>query len=144
MRYCVDASVFVASISPFEISHEQSRRFVDEWELHKGALVCPEITLVEVAAAVARATREEQRGLGAAAYLKRAPGFQFIPFGSQYIARAVERAAHFRLRAADACYVTLAMRYRIPVVTLDREILRVAEQTGEFRAITPHQALDGS
>ena len=84
-------------------------------------LVAPTFVLVEVAAAMARRTREPEDGRGAAARLRATPSLVLVPTPDDLLEQATELAASLLLRAGDALYVEVAARLGIRLVTWDRE-----------------------
>lgn len=139
--FCVDASVIVASLVRYEPGYDASAAFLAAWINQPDGLVAPELTKVEVVAALARTTGDSQLALRTLRHLKTFIGLEFIRFGSADIEQVAQTAARLRLRTGDAFYVQLAKVRRIPVVTLDREIITIAHRSGVFRAILPSEAL---
>lgn len=45
-----------------------------------------------------------------------------------------------KLRAADAFYVALARRENLPLITLDKEIIKISQHSHGFQAMRPEQA----
>jgi predicted nucleic acid-binding protein len=53
-------------------------------------------------------------------------GASVVPLGPRAARQARETAMRWRLRAADAVYVSVAVREGVPLCTLDRELVRRA------------------
>lgn len=141
-QFCIDASVVVASLTETEPGYAASAAFLARWIDLPSTLVAPDLLKVEVAAAVSRATNDEQAGLLALQNMKRFVGINFLSFSPAAIELVARTAAAFKLRTGDAFYVAIAVRERIPLVTLDREIIRIANQTGSYEALIPSAVLD--
>ncbi len=124
MNPILDASLFVASLSPAERHHTAAAALFNS---HPGELpyFVPSLFRVEVIAALAR--RGESAALCTAVDAKlRGPRFVSCPVDEALIERAVEVAQNARLRAYDAVYVALALKHRAPLYTLDAEMGRRA------------------
>ena len=116
----LDASVFVASISPTEVHHATALRLMGQMPETRAFLV-PALFRVEVIAALARrgATREYLDLLDA---LVTGRKFLSISLDDRLLAKAAEVARTARLRAYDAVYVALAMVSDAELLTLDSEV----------------------
>lgn len=121
MTPVLDASVFVAAISPDETHHRQALRLFDRHPEPAPFLV-PELFRLEVVAGLAR--RGEQSDLvDAVDAVIRGPRFVVCSLDGELLEHAVTVARRARLRAYDAVYVALALLRKQPIVTLDREIV---------------------
>jgi predicted nucleic acid-binding protein len=120
MRHVLDASVVVAALRRSEPSHAAALRHC--LPVFAGAVdvVVPAIFDVEVAAALARRGAEPLRI--AQFFRRHIRSRRLVTLGPRAAAAARDVAVAARLRAADAFYVWLAMRERIPLVTLDGEV----------------------
>ncbi len=117
----LDASVFVAAISPAERHHRQARTLYDNHPEHEPFLV-PELFRVEVIAALSR-RGEPGDVLDTVDALVRGPRFHACPLDGALLEKAVEVARGARLRAYDAVYVALALMWHAPLMTLDSEVM---------------------
>lgn len=134
MRIVLDASIAVAAARPRELAHERSRLRVSRALRGLDDIVVPALFSVEVSASLARAGESlpavrayVESLLGAAALI--------VPLGPRAARQARETAMRWRLRAADAVYVSLAVRENLPLCTLDREVLERA--AGACRVMRP-------
>jgi predicted nucleic acid-binding protein len=123
LRYVLDASVAVAAVRPNEHAYAPSRARVARALQGVDEIVVPALFSIEVGAALARA------GWAVAdieAYVAplASPPHRIVTLGPRGAARIRQVAIACRLRAADACYVWLASRERIPVCTLDDEVIQ--------------------
>ena len=116
----LDASVFVAAISPSEIHHDVARKLYDSWPEDQAFLV-PSLFRVEVLAALAR-RGEPNELLDTVEVLVTGPRFHGIAIDSSLIERATQVARIARLRAYDAMYVALALNRGAVLLTLDSEV----------------------
>jgi len=117
----LDASVFIAAISPAERHHERARRLFDSHPDTEPFLV-PELFRVEVIAGLSR--RGEPAALvDAVDAVIRGPRFHARPLDGVLLDRSVHVARIARLRAYDAVYVALALLADAPILTLDGEVV---------------------
>ena len=116
----LDASVFVAAISPHEVHHAAARRLYD---LHAAdrAFVVPALFRVEVLAALAR-RGEPTELLETVDVLVSGPRFYAVALDASLLERATQVARTARLRAYDAVYLALALIRNAALLTLDLEV----------------------
>lgn len=120
MTPILDASVFIAAISPSERHHRHARQLFESHSDSAQFLV-PELFRVEVIAGLAR-RGEPVDLLEAVDALVRGPRFYACRLDEDLLAEAVRIARLARLRAYDAVYVALALRRREPLFTLDGDV----------------------
>lgn len=130
----VDASVWISSLSPGEVGHLPSRRWLAAHLGAGGQVIAPTLLPVEVAGAIARRSGDALLGELAMNAVLILPALYLIGLDGQLSMHAARLAAELRLRGADAVYVALAHRLGIPLITWDREQLtrataRIAVQT---------------
>ncbi len=125
MSPVLDASVFIAAISPAERHHYRARRLFDSHPDTEQFLV-PELFRVEVIAGLSR-RGELADLLDTVDAVIRGPRFHARPLDGELLERAVHVARVARLRAYDAVYVALALMWNEPILTLDAEVV---ERTG--------------
>ncbi len=125
MTPVLDASVFIAAISPTERHHPQARLLLESHPETEPFLV-PELFRVEVIAGLSR-RGEPAELLDTVDAVIRGPRFFACPLDAELIQRAVDVARIAHLRAYDAVYVALALLRGQPLLTLDAE---VAERCG--------------
>lgn len=117
----LDASVFVAAISPAEIHHLEARLLLDDLPERQSYLV-PSIFRLEVLAALAR-RGESDEVLETADALVSGPRFHVHALGVSLVESAVAVARRARLRAYDAIYAALALVEGARLITLDRDVV---------------------
>ena len=122
MRLTVDASVWVAFHIQVDINHLEAEDFLTKVLALRAKVIVPEIVLVEVAAGVARLTRNEGAGQVAAKKVERFIDLRVRRLDSKFIDKAVLLATRHFLRGADALYVAAARETRSILVTLDTEM----------------------
>lgn len=126
--YTIDASVFLNAFNPYESGHQESSRILSLLQDAATPIIVPTLLLPEVAAGVARGSRNTELATKFTAALSRLPHMVFVPIDQSLAHRAAEIAARFRLRGADAIYAAVALRFGSVLVTLDRQQReRVAE-----------------
>lgn len=131
MNPVLDASVFIATISPAERHHELARRLFERHPDTEPYLV-PELFRVEVIAALSR-RGEPAAFVDAVDAIVQGPRFHVIVLEAALLQRAVDVAREARLRAYDAVYVALALTRDAPILTLDRDV--VDRATAAFRGL---------
>jgi len=116
----LDASVFVATISPAERHHDQARAL---FESHPDTLpyLVPALFRVEVISALSR-RGEGDEVIDLVDALVRGPRFHGFPVDEALLAQATQVARAAGLRAYDAVYVALAVLQEAPLYTLDRDL----------------------
>jgi len=118
----LDASLFVAAVSPAERHHEAARAL---FHSHPDSLpyLVPTLFRVEVMAALSRRGEPEEL-LDLVDALVRGPRFHARALDAELLARATAVARQARLRAYDAVYLALALDCGSPLYTLDLELRR--------------------
>ncbi len=126
MSPVLDASVFVAAVSPTERHHLRALELFNGPPGHIPFGV-PAIFRLEVLAALSR-RGEHRELLDTVDALVRGPKFHPYAIDASLLERSVEVASRAKLRAYDAIYVTLALSTHAPLYTLDVELIdRVQE-----------------
>lgn len=120
MTPVLDASLFVASLSPSEGHHATARRLLDGHDSADAYLV-PSLFRIEVLAALSRRGEDPYR-IDAVDAMIRGPRFHTCPLNDLLIARSVEVARVAKLRAYDAVYVALALIKGTQLWTLDGDV----------------------
>ena len=131
----VDASVWASILMTNDWNHEASLSWWRVYTTAGGAIVAPEILLVEVASALGRQTKQVAFTQEAVDYLYHISQVQFIPVSITLLLDAADLAARFSLRGADAIYVATAHQKALPLVSWDQEQLTRA--TVLFGTYTP-------
>jgi predicted nucleic acid-binding protein len=120
----LDASVFIAAISPAERHHTRARRLFESHPDTEPYLV-PDLFRVEVIAALSR-RGERNELLDAVDAIVQGPRFHAAALDDELLRRAVDVARSARLRAYDAVYVALALKRDQPILTLDSDVVERA------------------
>lgn len=118
----VDASVLVAAASRTDEARPDALAFLAAVAVADLPIHQPTLSLVEVAAAIARRTGDAELAQEAGATLLAMPGVLMHSLDLETSAEAAAVAARLLLRGADAIYAATALRYRSTLVTLDDEI----------------------
>jgi predicted nucleic acid-binding protein len=118
----IDASVLVAAGAQDDAAHADSAAFVvaaigTGLPIHQ-----PSLTLVEVAAAIARRTGDSNLAMEAGAALLAMPGLIVHVLDLDASAEAAALAGRLQLRGADAVYAATAAQLGATLVTLDDEL----------------------
>lgn len=136
MRIVIDASVWVASQILTDINYSDADQLLNICLDQKAGIVVPEIVLLEVAAAVARLTRNPGAGQIAAKKIERFPRISFNRLDDKSLHRALMLATRSYLRAADALYVAAARSAKAALVTLDDEMLERGASAAKVMAVS--------
>lgn len=135
----IDASVYVSRLRRQEVYHVESVRLLEAITAHEVSVLCPEIMLPEVAAALARGLDDTELACRAAAHLRRLPGHRFVAVDRALGDLAARLAAECRLRGCDAIYAALAQREGARLITWDKQ---QRERTAAVvETLTPAEAL---
>lgn len=126
MRVTLDASVFVSAYLASDAHHTDSIGLLGRLIEDTIDLNAPVLVLAEVAAALARNTRDPQRGLVAREMIERTPRLQLYALSLPLGKRAAELASTRFLRGADSVYVALADATGSVLITLDNEMCQRA------------------
>ena len=121
--WVVDASVWVSRYVVSDANHAASRSWLYQHLGRRDVIVAPTLLLVEVAGALARRTGDTHRTEQIVRRLRELPSVRWVAITAQVRDHAAHLAATLRLRGANAVYVALADRLRIPLITWDREQL---------------------
>lgn len=131
----IHASVFVAAGAPDDTANDESLRFLRA-ALGAGLAVHqPTLTLVEVAASIARRTNDPALAREAGLRLLQMPRLVLHVLDVEAAAEAATMAGRATLRGADAIYAATASRQGTTLVTLDQELL--ARTSGIVETVTP-------
>lgn len=139
MVVVIDASVYVSRVHRQEAHHHDSVRLLDAVAARGMDVLCPEILVAEVAAAIGRGTDDAESAYLTAAHLRKLPGHRLVSVDRPLGDLAARLAAERGLRGCDAVYVALARREGARLITWDAQQRERAEAVVE--ALTPVEAL---
>lgn len=137
--FTVDASVFLNAFNPRETGHAFSRELLGVLQTKTIPIIVPTLLLPEVAAAVSRGRQDHRLAQAFADTVARWPQLLLLPLDQTLASQAVAVAAVHRLRGSDAVYVAVALRFGVPLVSLDQEQLTRAAAV--LTTLTPQAAL---
>ena len=118
----IDASVLVAAGTPDDAANGVSAAFLAAAIAEDVPAHQPTLTLVEIAAAIARRTDNADLAMAAGQALLAMPGLVLHALDVDSSAEAAALAGRLQLRGADAVYAAVALRYETTLVTLDDEL----------------------
>ncbi|WP_373059767.1 type II toxin-antitoxin system VapC family toxin [Gemmatimonas sp.] len=133
MKVTLDASVWLAALSPAERDHAECASLVSSLLKRGVALHQPGLFVIEVCATIARRTRNRALANEAGRATLEVPGLVVHALDHEMAAEAAEIAAACALRGADALYVATARRMNATLVTLDHELHERAEPMAAVR-----------
>ena len=116
----LDASLFIASISPGEARHPAARALLAGFA-QDVPFVVPALFRVEVIAALSR-RNESDAFIDLVDARLRGPRFLAVAIDGPLLDLAIGVARRARLRGYDAVYAALALARSQPLATLDREL----------------------
>ncbi len=128
MRVTVDVSVFVSAYLASDPHHATSLKLLGKLIEDKIELNAPVLVLAEVAAAMARNTRDPQRGQAAREMIEQTPRMQLYPLSVALGKKAADFASTLFLRGADSVYVAAADMTGSTLITLDNEMWERASE----------------
>jgi predicted nucleic acid-binding protein len=118
----IDASVLVATGTPDDAAGADAAAFLTGAIAADVPIHQPTLTLVEVAAAIARRTGDADLALEAGQALLGMPGLVLHALDVDASADAAALAGRLQLRGADSIYAATALRHAATLVTLDDEL----------------------
>lgn len=135
----IDASVWIASVLAEDAHHAAGLSFMRRFVTERLAATLPLLVWPEIAGAVARRTGDADRGMQVAGNIAAQRWIQSMPVDAPLANESMRLAAALRLRGADAVYVALASMRRMPLITLDTEMIARAGDVVDV--LTPEQWL---
>jgi predicted nucleic acid-binding protein len=130
-----DASVVVSYLlktDPYNIATEI---WMDKFILTKQTIVAPTLLLPEVSGPVTRRTKTSSQGQAAINIVLNLPNLRLIYVTRKLAIEAATLAADLELRGADAIYVAIARRFKVPLITWDND--HINKTKGVITAYTP-------
>jgi predicted nucleic acid-binding protein len=137
--FTIDTSVHINALNSTEEGSLESQAFLEQASRRPWPIFSPTLLLVEVAAAVARAFDNAEKGAMVAQAVRNLPAQIWVPLDESLADEAALLGAERRLRGADAVYAAVARRYGTTLVTRDRQQLERLQAT--LPAMTPTEAL---
>jgi predicted nucleic acid-binding protein len=119
----IDASVWASSLLQHDSNYHAARNWIGSHIANGGSFVAPLLLVIEISATISRVTQDAKSGRAAASHLYSFPHMRLVPMDQILVDEAVDLAAQFHLRGADALYVAVAKELSIPLVTFDAEQL---------------------
>ena len=131
----VDASVWVSRLAPQDVFHTPVKTWLDRQRTAGVELLSPAFLLPEVGGAISRRTAPAF-GRQAIDLLQNLPGLRLVEMDAALILEAAHLAAELGLRGADATYVAVAARLKLPLVTLDEDQMSRAAKRVSIQEIS--------
>jgi predicted nucleic acid-binding protein len=131
----VDANIWVATMDPREPGHADCRSFFLRARALGRTLTCPWLVVIEASAAVARKSRDPQKGYAMTKLIQRTPMLKFLDLSRVLLESSLELACRLFLRGPDAIYAAVAKHSGSTLITLDAELRQRAAV--EIYCLTP-------
>lgn len=130
-KFCIDASVIIACMSPDETSEDKKNIFLEQLFSPVLGVYAPAILCFEVATTLNRKINNHEITHQDATELFR--DFYDLPIALEYQSDLMISAFTIKIELAlkgfyDATYMALAKKYRIPLITNDGEVLKKAKK----------------
>ena len=121
MFVVVDASVWVSRLVAEDVFHETVKQWMVEQREQNVEFVSPFLLLAEIGGAISRRIGIPALGLDAIQQVEKLPGVRLVEMDNALLQDAARLAAELGLRGADATYAAVAVRLKLPFVTLDAD-----------------------
>src|SRR5574341_903991 len=109
--FTIDTSVHINALNSAEEGSLESQAFLEQAARRPWPTFSPTLLLVEVAAAVARAFDNAEKGAMVAQAVRNLPAQIWVPLDESLADEAALLGAERRLRGADAVYAAVTRRY---------------------------------
>ena len=139
MQLIIDSSVFVAAFREQEKDSEACLRLLGKIEKGKISAIIPVSVLLEVVAAIARRTSDEELARCVGSHLVSFSSLSFIDLTIFRALQYLDLTAELKLAGMDAILVGTAKEFDLPLVTLDKEIQRRATGTIKLKSVYDFQ-----
>ena len=120
----------MSALIPKDGHYAVSQAWIDDWQRQGNAFAGPESFLTEVGCAVGRDPSRAGLARLAVSNIMSSPQFELTAVDRQLAEEGADLGIQIQLRGADALYVAVAKRLRVPIVTWDNEILDRASSVG--------------
>jgi predicted nucleic acid-binding protein len=131
----IDASVWLSFLLKQDVNHSATQPWLTEVLVNKAPIAAPILLLAEVGGAMSRRLGSVEMGAKAINRLLSIPTLRLVEMDHALGIQTSRIAANHRLRGADACYVAVAARLNIPLVSWDQE--HIDHTAGLIAAYTP-------
>lgn len=138
--YCLDASVITNSFIEKEEHHQYSKELLSKIKRENIIVILPEITIPEVASAIARETKDSTLALEFTQSLRMIENFVFIPVDKEISNLASKIAAERKLKGSDSIYIAVAYTTKAKLITLDEDQKEKSKDL--IQALTPFEELE--
>lgn len=125
----IDSSVFVAAFREQEEDSEVCLRLIAQIEQGKISAIIPVSVLLEVVAAIARRTSDEELARTIGERIVSCSALSFIDLTIFRTLQYLDLTSELKLAGMDAILVGTAKEFDLPLITLDKEIQRRAKAT---------------
>jgi predicted nucleic acid-binding protein len=141
MKLTVDANIWVSALDVHDPVAATCRACLLKAVERSARLYSPLLLPVEVAATIARKTRDARQGRSAAAWVRGSAGHVWQPLSEACAETAEHFASTLFLRGADAIYVAVAHLSDAVLLTYDTEVIERASKA--VRVMTPEAWQNG-
>ena len=130
-----DASVWLSFLLQQDVHHSATKLWLTDILVRKVPIAVPILLLAEVGGAMSRRLGSAEMGEKAIKSLLAVPTLRLVDMEHALGMQTSQIAARYRLRGADACYVTVAAQLNVPLVSWDQE--HIERTAGFITAYTP-------
>lgn len=117
----IDASVWISFLVQQDVNHSVTQPWLARTLTSGEVIVAPILLLSEVGGAIARRLDHSELGEKAVQQLLSVPTLRLVNINHDSGIQSARIATRYRLRGADAIYVTIAAQLNIPLVSWDQE-----------------------
>lgn len=135
MRFVIDSSVFVAAFRGGETFSDNCFRLLAQLEREKHKAIVPVTVLLEVVAAIARRTADDELAKQVGIRLVSFRSISWIDLTTFRSMQYLDLTSELRLAGMDAIIVGTAWEFHVPLLTLDKEIRTRARDLVEIVSI---------
>ena len=134
----IDASIWVSFLVQQDLNYPKTHLWLTNIITSRVPIVAPVLLLSEVGGAIARRLNQPALGNKAVNQILSIPTLHLIAIDHPLGIKTGKLAASYKLRGADAVYVSLASELNLPLLSWDKEKISRASQI--IKTYTPDNA----
>jgi predicted nucleic acid-binding protein len=122
MRLVVDSNIFVSSLDPKDIFHNECNKIFNKLLTCELEALCPALVLVETICVIRRRTNNYLLAIKVYQNLLKIPSINWLDITIDVAISACMLGSLTGLKGGDALVLQVAEQYGIPLLTKDKEI----------------------